>query len=258
MLTPVLVWISPMSMPAKSLAESNASEEVGRALDLQRQTVRNAVETQRRIDALDEASRKALLEHRSAVEETAELERRNARLERSIRSQEEELASVQRQMREIEETQRAILPLMDRMLETLDRFVELDVPFLGDERSLRLESLHDDWDRPGVSVAEKFRALMKAYRVEADYGHSIEAYQETHEVDGAPTTVDVLRIGRVGLYALGLDGEGPRIWDPFTREWRALDADYRHALRRGLAIARQQAPPELLRLPVRKSEPHAR
>ncbi len=225
---------------AQDLGRESTKSDFDRALAVQGRTGQSAIEAQRRIDALDEESRDALFEYRRVVAEKAEK------------------ARIDRQISELEVTQRSILPLMDRMLEVLEEFVSLDLPFLPEERAMRLESLRADWDRPDIPISEKYRTLISAYRVEAEYGRTFEAYQDTLGQDGSPTVVDVLRLGRVGLYSLALDGRDPRIWDDEAEAWKTLDSSHRAALGRGLSIARRQAPPELVRLPLFKPEPRDR
>lgn len=243
---------------AQDLGRESTKSDFDRALAVQGRTGQSAIEAQRRIDALDEESRDALFEYRRVVAEKAELDEESERLERYIESQKAEKARIDRQISELEVTQRSILPLMDRMLEVLEEFVSLDLPFLPEERAMRLESLRADWDRPDIPISEKYRTLISAYRVEAEYGRTFEAYQDTVGQDGSPTVVDVLRLGRVGLYSLALDGRDPRIWDDEAEAWKTLDSSHRAALGRGLSIARRQAPPELVRLPLFKPEPRDR
>jgi hypothetical protein len=64
---------------------------------------------------------------------------------------------------------------MQNMLDTLARFVDLDVPFLLDERSKRVATLKEMMTRADVSVSEKYRRIVEAYVVEMD-GRTIEAY----------------------------------------------------------------------------------
>jgi hypothetical protein len=73
-------------------------------------------------------------------------------------------------------------------------------------------------------------------------------------MDGKPRTVDFLRIGRVALFFHTLDGEACGRWDIYEQRWSVLPDHYRSALTKGLLIARKQAPPDLLLLPIRAPE----
>lgn len=47
-----------------------------------------------------------------------------------------------------------------------------------------------------------------------------------------------------------LDSREAGVWNQQTKSWDRLDASYRTAIRQGLRIARKQAAPDLIRLPL--------
>ena len=103
-------------------------------------------------------------------------------------------------MDQVDVINRQIFPLMERMIEGLERSIKLDVPFLMEERTGRVDSLKDIMERSDVSVAEKFRKVMEAYQIENDYGTTVDEYAETIELDdGSKRSYNVLRVGRIGL-----------------------------------------------------------
>ncbi len=233
------------------LAAGPAGEQtIERALALETGIQQAAAATQSRIDQLDDATRSMLSEYRAHLQETAELDAYNQQLERMIASQRTELADFDAELEQIEVTQRQILPLMMRMLEVLEEFIALDAPFLTEERSLRLEELKHLMDRADVPVSDKYRRLMEAYQIEAEYGHTIEAYAAELELEGRTLTVEILRFGRVGLYYRSLDETLLGYWDRETAAWQPLDAGYGPALDHAVRVARRQLPPDLVRLPV--------
>lgn len=91
---------------------------------------------------------------------------------------------------------------------------------------------------------------MEAYQVEADYGRTIEAYRGDLKDKDQTRAVDLLRVGRLGLYYLTLDRREAGAWDRKTKAWHILPGEYRHAIEQGLRTARKQATPDLLKLPV--------
>ena len=56
------------------------------------------------------------------------------------------------------------------MLRRLEESVARDLPFLTEERSLRLASLRQELVRPDIAGAEKLRRLLEALQIEAQYG----------------------------------------------------------------------------------------
>jgi hypothetical protein len=128
--------------------------------------------------------------------------------------------------------------------------VRLDLPFLIDERTERTAELRALMSRADVTNAEKYRRIMEAYQIENEYGRTIEAYRSALEVDGRELTVDFLRFGRVALVYQSIDQSMAGVWSQENRTWEPLDSSHRSAIRQGLRIARKQAAPELIRVPV--------
>jgi hypothetical protein len=213
--------------------------------------------SQQRIDSLGEQTRAMLEEYHALSRELDSLTVYNNQLQRLVQSQDEEKALMQRQMDDIELTQREIVPLMLRMIDSLERFVNNDIPFLHLERLQRVNLLRDLMDRSDVAVAEKYRRVLEAYQIELDYSRTLEAYREELDIDGRDLTVDLLRLGRIGLYYQTLDGHAAAYWNQSTQTWIPLNTGGRLAVRRALRVAGQQAAPELLELPIPTARGHA-
>lgn len=238
----VAVVLSPVVAPGQ--------EQVQEALDLQDQSLAASADIQRRIDALDDETRKMLREYRQTTSQVQDLTAYNEQLERLVATQRVELADFERQFREIEVTKRQILPLIVRMIDVLEEFVGLDIPFLQRERDARIAQLHELMERPEVPTSEKYRRVSEAYQIELEYGHTIEAYEGELLVGDETRTVAFLRFGRLGLYYMTLDGQEIGVWDNRADEWVVLGDEYRQPLDRAIRIARKQLPPDLIRLPV--------
>ena len=245
-------------LAASLLAVIHQPLRAGDALDesVHLRTENNGEEqkTQKRIDDLSDETRAMLEEYHTLNRELGALKIYNDQVERLVRSQEEEKLVLERQMADIELTQREIVPLMLRMIDTLDAFVASDTPFLPDERRQRVRLLRELMDRSDVSVAEKYRRVLETYQIELEYGRTIEAYRDELEINGVQRTVDVLRVGRVGLQYQTLDGKQGGYWDASAQEWIALSGQDRLAIRQGLRVARKQIAPDLLRIQVAAPE----
>lgn len=227
-----------------------AQGQVQQAIDTQVATQQASAEVQQRINELDDQTREMLNEYRLTMSQVSDLEAYNQQLERLVATQNVELADYERQFQEIETTKRQILPLIIRMLDVLEEFVTIDMPFLPEERNLRIAELKKLMERPDVLTSEKYRRVTEAYQIELDYGHTIEAYEGEIEVGDEARTVAFLRYGRLGLYYMTLDGLTIGHWDKQADQWVELDDEYRSSLDRALRIARKQLPPDLTRLPV--------
>lgn len=244
------------------------ADEVGEALDTSLASQRAARESQARVGRLDDEAR-ALREKRRGVEWRAmQLSAYAEQLEQEAAVEEQKRGQLETELNRIASTGTDLLPLMRRMVAELKDFVARDLPFLQDARRQRVADLEALLDDPRRGSAEKFRRVLEAYRTEVDYGHSLGAEDaetacagtaapvasEGVGPDAAPRKVALVRVGRVGLYCLEADGQRGAYWDATAARWEPLDDDGVEALQRALAVARGEAPPELLVLPVRAAE----
>jgi hypothetical protein len=208
-----------------------------------------AIASQTRVDAISDETRDMLLQYRQYLKEAKSLREYREQLAAQVESQVEEIAFLKQQLVEVETTAREVLPLMLKMLDTLERFVNLDLPFQLEERHRRIASLRDAMDRADVTISEKYRRIVEAYQIEADYGRSLEAYQGELGEGPEARTVRFLRIGRVALLYQTLDGEETGYFDAERKQW-VVDDSYRSAVRRGFAVADKASAPDLLTAPV--------
>ena len=195
-------------------------------------------------DASDAATRYA-----QAVAASLSLERFNKQLEDQVRSQETEMASIQRQLVEIDTTNRQVQPLMQQMVDTLERFVQLDVPFLIEERTARIDNLKTVMSRADVTISEKYRLILEAYQTELEYGQTLETYQGHLGTGADVRTVQFARLGRVSLLYRTLDGSEAGYWDAGKKDW-VKDASIHDAVEAAIGVAKGDGPPELLTVPV--------
>lgn len=206
-------------------------------------------QTQKKIDQLSNKAREMLDEYRRARDETASLEIYNEQLAKQVASQNEEIASVQEQLANIDATRKEFVPFMVQAIDTLEQFVARDIPFLKKEREQRVRDLRGLMERADVTTAEKFRKIMKAYQTEIDYGRNIGTYEGELEIDGKTRTVQFLRVGRVALLYQTLDGHRTGFWNTDSGQWEPANG-YRRAVEHGIQVASEQAPPDLLHVPL--------
>jgi len=228
----------------------SAQQGVQRAMDAQEDAINASAAVQQRINALDDETREMLNEYRTTTSQIQDLIAYNDQLAKLVSTQRVEMADYERQFNDLEITKRRILPLIVRMIEVLEEFVQIDMPFLEDERQMRLTELQKLMEKPDVPTSEKYRRVTEAYQVELEYGHTIEAYEGEMTYNNETRTVNFLRFGRLGLYYQTLDGLEIGYYDKVNDAWTQLDDEYRQPLDRAIRIARKQLPPDLIRLPV--------
>ena len=246
----IINWVCGLAsvMLCSLVHAADHKDKLQNTIDLQIKTELTAKKSQKKIDELADQADQMLAEYQNLLRQAESLRIYNNQLDKLVLSQQGEIDSIAEQLINMETTQREIVPLMLKMVEVISQFVALDIPFLPEERQFRVAELQTIMERADVSLAEKYRRVLEAYQVETEYGRTIEAYQDELELDERIRTVNFLRIGRVGLYYLTLDGQQAGVWDA---GWRPLDSEYRQAIDKGLKVANKQLPPDLLVLPIK-------
>ena len=220
------------------------------AIDATVQANNAAKAAQARIDALDDQTRSMLERYRAAIWQTQQLKVYAEQVEPLLATQEAERAALAAQARDLATNTRDLTPLLLKMIDSLDKFIALDLPFLVAERKERIVSLKRLMTDPAVTQGEKYRRVVEAYRIEADYGRVFGAERMELDTQGAKKLVDVLRVGRTAMYALTLDGREALAWDAPKKAWMPLAEQHRGEIREALRIARETAAPLVVSLPV--------
>jgi DNA repair exonuclease SbcCD ATPase subunit len=210
----------------------------------------SAAKSQEKINGITDQIDSKLQQFKTLMKEIEGLEVYNTQLRKQIGNQEQEMTDLNAAIDEVSVIERQITPLMIRMIDGLEQFIELDVPFLPEERANRVADLKAMMDRADVAASEKFRRVMEAFQVEMDYGRTMEAYSGIHSIDGQERDVEFLRLGRTALIYQTRDASTQGVWNKQTRQWEALDSSYRTQITKGLRMAKKQLAPDLLMLPV--------
>jgi len=210
---------------------------------------KKAAAAQAHIDQLADQTQGLLSKYSQTLATNESLKKYNDQLQLEVSSQKDRIADVQRELGEINNTQQSVLPLMQRMIDTLDKFVQLDVPFLLEERTKRVAGLKQMMDRADVSSSEKYRRILEAYQIETEYGRTIEAYDGKLGDGDQAKNVEFLRVGRIALLYQSPDGKETGYWDADQKKW-VVDDDYASYTRQAIRIAKKEGAPDLLWVPV--------
>lgn len=244
----VVCALSAMTTPLVGSAQS-----LNQVLNAENQRTKLAQESQQRIDVVVDDTRKKEDQYKRLLKEIDGLKIYNTLLQRQIDAQIRKMAQIEASIDQVEVISRQIIPSMTRMIASLKIFIELDVPFLMEERRERVANLEFLMIEPDVNDAEKFRKVTEAYQIENDYGRTIEAYSGSLEIGDENRRVEFLRIGRVAFMYQTQDGKLSGVWDQEARRWQEADA-YKNEIRAGLKIANKQVAPDLLLMPVATPE----
>ncbi len=207
--------------------------------------------SQVRIDKIADETAGLLQDFKTVNKQIDGLRVYNSQLEKQIANQLVVIKELEESIDNVTVMERQIQPLILRMLDGLEQFVALDVPFHTQEREERLEQLHNIQERSDISAAEKFRQVLEAYKIEAEYGRKIDTYKDTLDIGGQEREVNILRVGRIALMYQTTDTKLSGAWDQRQRAWVELDSgEYRAAILKGIRIAKKQASIEIMKLPI--------
>lgn len=211
-------------------------------------------------------TQKLLAEFQALNKELDQLKINQAHLQQTQTQQAISMRSLQKQLDAVETTEKSIIPHLLSMIDWLDNFIAHDMPFHSEERQQRINYLKSSIIEPNTSLPERYRRVLEAYQIESEYGYTIEAYPQT--IEASPQTivptltttntslhVQLLRVGRIGLYYQSENGQRSGYWDHKKRTWQdasSADIEISDEIKQGLLIAQKQRPHTLLSLPVSK------
>lgn len=214
----------------------------------QNQLTKNSQRTQTRIAQLADDANEALSKYRVANQRIGRLKIYNKTLQDRVNNQDEKIANFDQELAKVDGLREGVMPLMVKMIDSLDQFIDADIPFRKEERKEVVLDLRDLLKNDNADIAEIYRNIMKAYINEVKMGSDIETYKT--DIDG--TAVSVLRIGRIALIKDSVDSA--EYWDAKAAGWKPVTDEYRRSLKSAFKLARKQAAPELLLLPIQAAE----
>ena len=247
------ILITPLFFSLFAMGQDQAVEDVNpvtESVAVSTKSIEKSGLTQEQIVKLDETTRILLADYQSTTKEFESLKLYNDQVQKIINSQIEEIENIILKIDELDKTNQRIVPLMLKMIEGLENFILLDLPFLMTERSTRVQNLKNTMDRGDISTSEKFRLITEAYKTELEYGRTIETYRDNILIDGVETSADFLRVGRIALTYLTVDGNKGGYWDTQASSYMKASSSIRRATGDALKIASKQAPPALIKIPL--------
>ena len=243
-----LTFIFIISINAQE--STNSIDELNESVGTSTQSLKDSAANQRNINTIDKQTRELEFDYKDTYKEYENLKLYNDQLQKIINSQNEEIESIILQIAELDNTNINIIPLMLKMTASLEQFISLDIPFLLEERTSRIENIKEVMDRGDVSTSEKFRKVAEAYQIENDYGRTIEAYRGSVNFEGKEFNADFLRVGRVALMFITTNGDKAAYWDTSSNSWVKSSGAIKRSTEEGLKIALKQSPPALINIPV--------
>lgn len=234
-------------MAEESIIEINMEN----VLEVGRENQSLSAISQDKIDNTERQTDKIINEYKRVSKQVEGLKLYNAQKRIQIQAQLDLMDKLDEQLVQVVVMQRQIPPLAGKMLDSLETFVSLDTPFRENERRERIDLVRSSMSKPKVTASEQVRQVLEAYNIEAEYGRKIDTYEDTLD-DG--TVVNILVIGRIGMFYQTKDERTSGRWNNTTNSWEELSGTYRKPIRDGIRIAKKLAPTDMLLMPIVKGE----
>ena len=246
----IAVLVSPLVI-AQDEAEVKSEEIVDDTIAYQVSASNLSVNAQKKVESLDEEAKKLYYEYKDTLAEYKGLKTYDDQLEQIIFAQEDEIENIIKQIDSLDATNKDILPFLKRMIDALRAYIDLDIPFLLNERTNRVDNLDDILLRSNVTTAEKFRKVFEAYQIEHNFGNTIETYDDIMKVDNNEVAVSFFRLGRLGYFYKTPDGSKSGYWNKEINSWVHMGSKLSDEIDAAIKIAKRQSPPNFINLPLK-------
>ena len=246
LLVPFLVFgclFGPVSPVRGVETEKEIEQPVKEAIDIRRTAQTEAAAWQQEKEAL-------LIRFDRLEQERDGLRKQKEALTRDVEAARARVAAKERQLADIRQIGDQIQPFLNEQVQALAFQLSEGLPFLTAERRDRIDRLKTVIDDPEVPVSEKYRKVMEALLVEAEYGFTIEVYRETLPAAGRTLLADVFRLGRLSLFYLSPDGTLGGFYNVAEGSWKALPPIHLRAIQAAAEIASKRRTAELVPLPL--------
>ena len=234
-----------------ALSLSLHSSDMESVLEVGRDNQQLSAKSQSLIDSTERQTDKIVNEWKAVSKQVEGLKLYNAQKRIQIQAQLDLMDKLDEQLVQVVVMQRQIPPLAQKMLDSLESFISLDTPFRKEERQNRIDLVRSSLAKPKVTASEQVRQVLEAYNIEAEYGRKIDTYESTLN-DG--TVVNILVIGRIGMFYQTKDEQSSGRWNNETGQWDELPGSYRKPIRDGIRMAKKLAPADMLMMPIVKGE----
>jgi hypothetical protein len=251
-----VVMTTALSVSALFGSVAMADQNLDTVLQVGQAKTTLAADSQKRIDRLAQEADDLAQEFKAQNKLIDDLRVYNAQMQKQVDGQLGVVTELEKSIEKVTIIERQIQPLIFKMLDALDQFVDFDKPFSLEERKNRIGSVRTNQDRADISVAEKFRQVLEAYKIESAYSGTLQSYDSSEDIDGTgqKREVKILRVGRVSLMYQTTDGQQSGYWDVSSKAWVTLDSSYNAGVLKGLRIARDQASKDIMIVKVQAPE----
>ncbi len=215
-----------------------------------RETVSIRKETQASLDQWGLEKEQLAAEYDALKKQVESRKLAQENLKNEISLHESRVALLDKEVADASRISAEIQPFLKEVHGRLNQLVRDGLPFLVRERADRLHNLQTVLKDPGIAVSEKFRKLLEAVQIEAEYGNTVEVYPRKIVVDGKEFRADIFRLGRISLFFQSIDRETAGYFDAGSGLWEVLPEKYNRDIGSVIEIGSKRRPVELVNLPL--------
>ncbi|MGM0427422.1 MAG: DUF3450 domain-containing protein [Thermodesulfobacteriota bacterium] len=221
------------------------------------QTVATDVETQKAVDAWAEEEKKLLEKIDHQERNLKRIAWEQNKTSEYIQTLENKITELREEAEEMEKIKAELLPILDQGLERLTTYVQTDIPFDKARRLKRIEDAGHTLNDYDAGLLAKTRSLLDAIAGEVDFGYSVDIKETEVEIEGRSTRVTLLKVGRVGLYALSMNTEKAYVWNPQKKAYLPVHKGVRD-IDEAIQLVEKIRIIDLTKLPMGRPEEAAR
>lgn len=193
-----------------------------------------------------------------------------------VSQQDAQINSLNSQIDGVDDWKASIEPMLGKMAVGIAGKIRSDYPFEMDRRLPRLLSLENSIKNANTPVGDKYRKALNIYKLEVNYGQSMEAKKGNHPTNPTIRVGDdrwekdedgkmkldkngnkipildgsYLRYGRLAYVYLQADSSQALRYDLSKKEWVALPRNRIADIRRAVKIASGEAATNVVRVPL--------
>ena len=219
-----------------------------------RQPVQQSVdirqETQQERERWQTEKEKRIAAYEALEARRAELLATRETIQKHLARQQNRNRELTDQLAKLDAISRDIEPFLEETHARLVEHLRREPALLPEERSRRLDHLRTLLQDPSIDIGEKYRKTMEALFIEAEYGNTVDVYQQTIAIADQPVTVTILRLGRLALFYQSMDAKSCGYYDHGAGKWQPLANRHNKGIRTAMEIARKQRPARMVSLPI--------
>ena len=242
----LIIWLL-IAVAANSTLAENFPAQIKKPIS---EAVAIRQSSQKKTDKWVMEQEKLKARYKALMFEKAELSARHDDILSKVTAKKNIVADLAGRVLEIGKIADQLLPFLNKIDQRLVEMLDNDLPFLKTERQTRLKTLHKILADPQISQSEKFRKTMEALFIEAEYGNTVEVYQDKIIVENKEIIANIFRLGRISIFFQSPDKKLTGYYDSAKDSWMVLPKQQNRSINTAIEIAAKRQSAKIISLPL--------